>query len=89
MPLLLDGTNLTIENLVRVARFNEPVDLAPEARERIRRCRAFVEDKISTRAVMYGINTGIGAQTIVGRICWSRQRTSMSHARRAVSSRSI
>src|SRR5512142_2343873 len=60
MPLLLDGTNLTIESLGRAARLNEPVDLAPEARERIRRCRGFVEDKIAERTVMYGINTGIG-----------------------------
>ncbi len=60
MALLLDGTNLTIENLVRVARFNEPVDLSPDARARLQRCRDFVEDKISQQAVMYGINTGIG-----------------------------
>jgi histidine ammonia-lyase len=60
MALLLDGTNLTIENLVRVARRNEPVDLAPEARSRIQRCRDFVEDKIADGTVMYGINTGIG-----------------------------
>ncbi len=60
MALLLDGNNLTIENLVRVARHGEPVDLSPDARARIQACRDFVEEKIAQRTVMYGINTGIG-----------------------------
>ncbi len=57
---MLDGKTLKIEDLVRVARNREPVELTPAARERITRCRQFVEDKIAARAVMYGITTGIG-----------------------------
>lgn len=60
MAVILDGKNLKIEDLVRVARYREPVELAPAARERINRCRQFVEDRIAARAVMYGITTGIG-----------------------------
>ncbi len=60
MTVVLDGKNLTIENLVQVARERERVELAPAARERINRCRGFVEEKIAARAVMYGITTGIG-----------------------------
>ncbi|MGQ9707567.1 MAG: histidine ammonia-lyase [bacterium] len=60
MAVVLDGKNLRIEDLVRVARAGEPVELSAPARERINRCRRFVEDKIAARAVMYGITTGIG-----------------------------
>ncbi len=60
MAVVLDGKSLKVEDLVRVARERERVELAPLARERINKCRKFVEDKIAARAVMYGITTGIG-----------------------------
>ncbi len=60
MAVVLDGKGLKIEDLVRVARHREPVELSAGAKERINRCREFVEEKIKARAVMYGITTGIG-----------------------------
>lgn len=60
MAIILDGRNLTIENLVRIARHNEKVALAPEALERIKICRAMLEDKLAKKEIMYGTNTGIG-----------------------------
>jgi histidine ammonia-lyase len=60
MAVVIDGKSLKIEHLVRVASDREMVELAPAARERINRCRQFVEDRIAARAVMYGITTGIG-----------------------------
>ncbi len=60
MSIVLDGHHLTIENLSRIARDGETVELAPAALERIRTCRALVERKIEAHEVMYGINTGIG-----------------------------
>jgi histidine ammonia-lyase len=60
MPIVLDGSNLTVETLVRIARHHETVELHPEALERIRRCRAMLEEKIANHEIMYGINTGIG-----------------------------
>ncbi len=60
MSIVLDGRHLTIENLARIARDGEAVELAPEALERIKACRALVERKIEAHEVMYGINTGIG-----------------------------
>jgi len=56
----LDGSGLTIEKLVRIARFNEPVELAKDALERIRQCRRMLEEKLEAREIMYGTNTGIG-----------------------------
>jgi len=54
------GQPLTIDDVVRVARDGEPVELAPEALERIRRCRAMLEKKLAAHETMYGVNTGIG-----------------------------
>ena len=60
MSIALDGSGLTIEKLVRIARHNEPVELPPDALERIKVCRAMLEEKIQAREIMYGVNTGIG-----------------------------
>lgn len=60
MAIILDGNSLTIEKLVQIARFGEKVELAPEALQRIKACRAMLEEKIKAREIMYGINTGIG-----------------------------
>jgi histidine ammonia-lyase len=60
VAIILDGSNLTIDALVRIARFHEPVAVAPAALERIRVCRTMLEDKLAAREIMYGTNTGIG-----------------------------
>ena len=36
MAIVLDGSGLTIEKLVRIARFDEKVELSSEALERIK-----------------------------------------------------
>ncbi len=60
MAIVLKGKGLTIETVVEVARDNTPVELHPEAKARIAKCRALLEDKIAKREIMYGVNTGIG-----------------------------
>ena len=60
MTIILDGSGLTIEKLVRIAREGEPVELAPAAVEQIIICRSMLEEKIRAREIMYGTNTGIG-----------------------------
>jgi histidine ammonia-lyase len=60
MTIMLDGSKLTIEKLVRIARFGEMVELHPEALDRIKVCRRMLENKIQAHEIMYGVNTGIG-----------------------------
>lgn len=60
MSLIITGTGLTIEDLVKVARHGEKVELSREAVQRINRCREMLEKKIQAREIMYGVNTGIG-----------------------------
>ncbi len=60
MAIVLDGSSLTIEKLVRIARHGEKVELSKQAIERIGVCRGMLEEKIRAREIMYGVNTGIG-----------------------------
>ncbi|MFP4081424.1 MAG: histidine ammonia-lyase [Candidatus Aminicenantes bacterium] len=60
MTVTLDGHNLTIEKVVRVARENEDIAIHPEAMKRIKKCRDLLESKIKKKEIMYGVNTGIG-----------------------------
>jgi histidine ammonia-lyase len=60
MAITVTGKNLTIEDIVAVARHGETVELHPEARARIEKCRAFLDQRIEAREIMYGVNTGIG-----------------------------
>ncbi|MFH1862499.1 MAG: aromatic amino acid ammonia-lyase [bacterium] len=60
MPITLNGTSLTLEKLVSIARGGEQIELHPQALERIKICRAMLEEKIQAREIMYGVNTGIG-----------------------------
>lgn len=60
MSVRVDGMSLRIEDVVRVARHEEKVELVPEAVERIRTCRGMLEKKVVAREIMYGVNTGIG-----------------------------
>ncbi len=60
MTIVIDGSDLTVEKMVRIARDGEQVELYPEALGRIKACRGMLEEKLKAREIMYGTNTGIG-----------------------------
>ncbi len=60
MAIQINGTELTIEKLVAIARDGQQIELAPAALERITHCRSLLEEKIKAGEIMYGVNTGIG-----------------------------
>ena len=60
MPLKITGEKLTVDDIAAVARRNEKVELHPEAEDRIKKCRGFIEERLEAREIMYGVNTGIG-----------------------------
>jgi len=60
MSIVLDGSGLTVEKIIQIARFKEKVELSSEALERIKICRTMLEEKIKAKEIMYGVNTGIG-----------------------------
>jgi len=60
MAIILNGSELTIDKLVGIARHGEKVELQSGALEKIKTCRAMLEEKIKAHEIMYGVNTGIG-----------------------------
>ena len=60
MAVIITGKKLMIEDVYRVAHGKERVELHPDAVERIKKCRKFIEKKIDEKEIMYGVNTGIG-----------------------------
>jgi histidine ammonia-lyase len=60
VTVVLTGSDLTVEEVVRVARRGEPVEVASSALEQVRAARAFVEDALARDEVIYGFSTGVG-----------------------------
>ena len=60
MSVILDGSKLTVEKIVRIARHKEKVEISNEALQRIKICRTMLKEKIKAKEIMYGVNTGIG-----------------------------
>src|SRR2546423_11695662 len=58
--LELDGQQLTLEEVARVARGEEKVSLAASARVRMEASRRVVERIVAEERVVYGVNTGFG-----------------------------
>ena len=62
MTVLLTGSGLTVEEVVRIAREAEPVELDPTAIERMLETRRIVERVVERGDVVYGMTTGVGAR---------------------------
>jgi histidine ammonia-lyase len=60
MTISLNGSDLTVTQVVAVARHGEPVALAPEAVAAMRRSRAVVQDVLAAGEPVYGLTTGVG-----------------------------
>lgn len=62
MTVVITGHDLTLDEVLRVARAYEPVAIAPEARERVRRAREVAEEAVRAGRPVYGLTTGVGAR---------------------------
>lgn len=60
MRVELTGCDLALEDVVSVARGFAQVQIAPAAAEKMQRARAFVEEKLRSGEVIYGLTTGFG-----------------------------
>src|ERR671916_2408213 len=59
-PLPLTGRDLTIDNVVDVARGRRPVALDDDAAQRMRASRSVIERLVAEGATVYGVTTGFG-----------------------------
>ena len=60
MTIRLNGSDLTVTQVMAVARHGEAVALAPEAVVAMRRARAVVQDVLAGGEPVYGLTTGVG-----------------------------
>ena len=58
---VIDGENLTINEIVNVARNHAKVTLSPKAKEKIQHSRHVLEQLIKGKKTIYGVTTGFGA----------------------------
>ncbi len=56
----LNGMDLTLDEMARVARSKEPAALTQDAKTAIDRSRAAVEEMLTSGAAIYGLTTGFG-----------------------------
>jgi len=63
----IDGNSLTIEDVIKVAKGHQAVELCSSAHDKIIKSRQFVEKILKENRVVYGITTGFGelANTLI------------------------
>jgi histidine ammonia-lyase len=59
--ILLDGSSLSLSDLMAIAHHHTRVGLTADARARVRAARALVDAKATAEEPAYGINTGFGS----------------------------
>ncbi len=60
MAVVINGRDLTVEEVIRVCRQDVKVEIAPEAQKAVQKARDYIEKKLEEGAVIYGLTTGFG-----------------------------
>lgn len=60
MSIILNGRDLTIEQVVSVARFNEKAEISMQAMKAVEKARNYVDEKLAKGEIIYGLTTGFG-----------------------------
>lgn len=75
--VIINGNDLTLQDVINVARNNYEVEISPEAEVRINKSREIVDKIVAEDKVIYGITTGFGKfsdVSISGEDCKTLQR---------------
>lgn len=79
MTIVLDGSELTVEKLVRIARHGEKVELHPAALERIKTCRNMLEEKLKAREMKEETNLEVVVRQLLLEDCFETDHGSHHH----------
>ena len=60
MAVVINGKDLTVEDVIKVCREGEKVEIAEDAKAAVNKARAYIEEKLENNAVIYGLTTGFG-----------------------------
>lgn len=58
--IIIDGNSLSLEAVQQVACLQVPIRLADSSREKVKKCRAYVDQVIANGDTVYGLTTGFG-----------------------------
>lgn len=59
---IVDSNLINIADAIVASQFEVQLSLAPESRDKVAKCRAYLDDRLSRREdLLYGINTGFGS----------------------------
>ena len=58
--IMLDGQNLTIDDIEKVAKFGFKIEIKPDALEKVKKGRQRIFDLVDSDIPVYGFNTGVG-----------------------------
>lgn len=58
--IYIDGNSLKLEDIIKVARENNKVELTEEAKVEVQKSRRIVDDIVENSKVVYGVTTGFG-----------------------------
>ena len=60
MPILLNGYDLTLEDIAKVSYGYQEIKLTDAAKQKVQKCRDYVEKIIAENRTVYGLTTGFG-----------------------------
>ena len=60
MAIIINGYDLTVEEVIRVARGFEKVEISAEAQAAVKKARDYVDKKLEEGSIIYGLTTGFG-----------------------------
>ncbi len=60
MSIKINGRDLTVDQVIRVCRGYEKVELTEDARKAVKKARDYIEAKLENGDIIYGLTTGFG-----------------------------
>ena len=58
--ILIIDEKITIDDIIKVSRYNKKVNLSLDSIERIKKARQYIDEKNNSGTLLYGVNTGVG-----------------------------
>lgn len=60
MAIMINGKDLTVEQVIKVCREGEKVEITEDAQKAVKKARDYVDGKLQEGAIIYGLTTGFG-----------------------------
>ena len=60
MAVIINGKDLTVEEIIKVCRENEKVEISEDAKVAVKKARDYIEKKLEEGEIIYGLTTGFG-----------------------------